>query len=207
MLEYLIVGGGFAFAAAAQPGPLQAFLLSRAAAQGWRRTLPAALSPLLSDVPIALLVLLAIGRLPGLAQQGLRAAGGILLMYLGWAAWREARIGPRAASSEDHSAPATLLQAALVNVLNPNPYLGWALVLGPAAITAWHRRPADAVVLVAAFYGTMVVSLAAFIVLAGTARLLKPRARRALILVSAVVLALLGVYQLAVGVRGVMTSA
>ncbi len=31
MIENMIIGGGFAFAAAVQPGPLQAFLLSRVA--------------------------------------------------------------------------------------------------------------------------------------------------------------------------------
>jgi len=80
MLENLVLGGGFAFAAAVQPGPLQAYLLSQVAARGWRRTLPAALAPLLSDGPIALLVLLVLGRLSVGAQQALRAAGGVLLL-------------------------------------------------------------------------------------------------------------------------------
>lgn len=61
MLPYLMLGGGLAFAAVLQPGPLQAFLLSRTIAHGWKRTLPAALSPVLSDLPIALLVLLVAG--------------------------------------------------------------------------------------------------------------------------------------------------
>ncbi len=43
MLPNVLLGSGFAFAAVIQPGPLQAFLLSRAVAAGWRRTLPAAL--------------------------------------------------------------------------------------------------------------------------------------------------------------------
>jgi threonine/homoserine/homoserine lactone efflux protein len=64
----------FAFAAAVQPGPLQAFLLSRAAADGWKRTLPASLGPLLSDVLPALLALFAFGRLPAAAQPLLRTA-------------------------------------------------------------------------------------------------------------------------------------
>lgn len=46
LLEYIFVGGSLAFAAAAQPGPLQAFLLSRVAAVGWKRTLPASLAPI-----------------------------------------------------------------------------------------------------------------------------------------------------------------
>jgi threonine/homoserine/homoserine lactone efflux protein len=79
VLEYLLIGGGFAFAAAIQPGPLQAFLLSSVAQKGWKRTLPASLSPLLSDGPIALLVLLVLNRVPETMGRVLQATGGVLL--------------------------------------------------------------------------------------------------------------------------------
>jgi threonine/homoserine/homoserine lactone efflux protein len=198
MTQYLLLGGGFAFAAAIQPGPLQAFLLTRVATIGWKRTLPACLSPLLSDGPIALVVLLLLGQLSATVQQLLRAAGGVLLLYLAWGAFRQWRTP--SAPAPDSPAPRTLLQAALVNVLNPNPYLGWALVLGPSVVAAWHQHPANAVALVAAFYGTMVVMLALFIALAGTARLLSPRALRRLVAASVLVLAGLGAYLLISGV-------
>jgi threonine/homoserine/homoserine lactone efflux protein len=201
MLQVLILGGGFAFAAVIQPGPLQAFLISRTIAAGWKRTLPAAFSPVLSDIPIALLVLLVLGRLPSLGQQLLRAAGGLLLLYLAWAALRQLRSDSEPTQPAPDSAPRTLLQATTVNLLNPNPYLGWALVLGPAAVTAWRQSPYLAVALVAAFYGVMVAGLALFIFIAGTARLLRPGAQRALVLLSAVTLAALGAYQLFAGVR------
>ncbi len=200
MLEYVALGIGFAFSAAIQPGPLQAFLLSRVAATGWKRTLPASLSPLLSDIPIALVVLLVLGRLPTVVQLVLRGAGGFLLLYLAWSTIRQVNRASEPSPESPNSAPRTFLQAALVNVLNPNPYLGWALVLGPAAEAAWHERPAWAVALVVAFYGTMVLTLAALIFLFGTARFLSPRAQRRLIWVSGLSLAALGVYQLAVSI-------
>jgi threonine/homoserine/homoserine lactone efflux protein len=199
MLENLALGGGFAFAAVVQPGPLQAYLLSQVAARGWRRTLPAALAPLLSDGPIALLVLLVLGQLSVGAQQLLRAAGGVLLLYLAWSAYRQWR-RPSPAANDASGTPRTVAQAVLVNLLNPNPYLGWALVLGPNAVAAWHRSPADAVALVAAFYGVLVAGLAVFIVAAGSARFLGPAGQRLLLLLSALALAALGVYQLAVSV-------
>ena len=199
MLENLLIGAGFAFAAAIQPGPLQAFLISRVTATGWRRTLPACLSPLLSDPPIALLVLLVLGQLPAIVQHLLRASGGGLLLYFAWAAFREWR-HPSATDSH-RSAPQTLLEAVLVNVLNPNPYLGWALVLGPAVLAAWHEQPSNALALVGAFYGTMVAMLALFILLVGTVRFLGPRGQRALVAASACALAGLGTYLLVTGVR------
>ena len=97
--------------------------------------------------------------------------------------------------------PRTFFEAALVNLLNPNPYLGWALILGPVVVTAWHETPGFGVAVVAAFYATMVSTLAVLIVLFGSARLLGPKLQRGLVLISVVILAGLGVYQLAVGVQ------
>ncbi len=192
MLEYLLLGCGLAFAATIQPGPLQAFLIARVAASGWRRTLPACLAPLLSDGPIALIALLALGQLPVWFQDLLRAAGGLLLIYLAWSAFVQWQKSDQLGASG--SAPRTFLAAVLVNLLNPNPYLGWALVLGPAVLAAWNESGIHAVALVLAFYGTMTVTLAGFILLAGTARCLGPRGQRALVGISAAVLAGLGVY-------------
>lgn len=202
MSEYLVFGIGFSFAAAVQPGPLQAFLLSTTAAHGWKRTLPAAFSPLLSDGPIALVVLLLLRQVPRGFEHAVQVAGGVLLLYLAaltFAEWRKRRDG---APGDSGSAPRTLLQATGVNLLNPNPYLGWSLVLGPLFLKAWHAAPMNAVVLIVAFYGTMVASLSAIIIVFGTVRSLGPCVVRVLLLLSAITLAGLGLYQLGAGVRG-----
>jgi len=196
MLESILLGGGFAFAAAVQPGPLQAFLLARVAEIGWRRVLPAALSPLVSDGPIAVAILLVLKHLPGGALRILQAAGGVLLLYLAWSTLRQWRKPAEAAAGPQASAPRTLLQAVAVNFLNPGPYLGWSLVLGPEFLKAWSSSPASAVVLVVAFYFTLVTMLAATIVLFGATSFLGPRGQRALLLVSGLTLAALGLYRL-----------
>jgi threonine/homoserine/homoserine lactone efflux protein len=194
VLPLVVLGCGFAFAAAVQPGPLQAFLLSRVLRHGWRRTLPAAFAPLISDGPIALLVLVVLRTMPLSVQRGLRLAGGAYLLTLAWSAFKEARVD--AAGAQLHTqTPRTLRQAVVVNLLNPNPYLGWAFVLGPAAIAAWAVSPSHTIALVVAFYATMTVTLAAFIAACGSASLLSPRVQRALMLVAAAALAGLGVWQ------------
>lgn len=204
MIERVLFASGYAFAAGVQPGPLQAFLLSRVARDGWRRTLPASLSPLLSDGPIALLALLVLGRLPQGAGRILQAAGGVLLLYFGVSALLPWKRQPGSAASLDDGAhaPRTLAQAALVNLLNPNPYLGWSLVLGPAVVSAWRASAAQAVAFVAAFYATMVVTLGLTILAFGATSLLTPGARRMLVLVSAIILGALGVHLLAAGLAG-----
>ena len=199
MLSSLLIGGGFGFAAAISPGPFQAFLVSRVAATGWRRTLPASLAPLISDVPIAFLVLVVLDQLPATMQHLLRASGGGLLLYLAYIGFRQWR--RTEAPNLQRSAPRALLDAVLVNALNPNAYLGWAFVLGPATIAAWHEHPSHAVAVVGAFYGTFVAMLVLFIFLIGTIRFLGSGAQRALIAASAFAMAAIGLYLLVSGVR------
>jgi threonine/homoserine/homoserine lactone efflux protein len=204
MLKYLIIGGGLGFTAAIQPGPLQAFLISRVSAYGWRRTLPASLAPVLSDGPIALVALLFLSQLPPITFSILQVAGGVLLMYLGVSALRQWRRAEDMAQVD--SEPRTLLAAVLVNLLNPNPYLGWALVLGPAALAAWGERPVYAVGLIVTFYGLMVLMMALFIVLVGTVRFLGSQAQRVLLGISAILLTGLGLYLLLTAVLELVGS-
>ncbi len=200
MLKYIVIGAGLAFSAAVQPGPLTAYILSRVVAIGWRRTLPAAFSPLLSDGPIALVALLVLGRLSPAMQGALRAAGGLLLLYFAWRAFRQWRRGGLYSRERAGKVPRTLLEAAFVNVLNPNPYLGWTLILGPAVMAAWREAPRMAVAVVTAFYATITAMLVVLILAFGSARLLGAKLQRALLLVSAAILAGIAVYQLAISI-------
>lgn len=204
MIEHALIGIGFALAAALQPGPLQAFLFSSVAQNGWKRTLPASFSPLISDGPIALVSLLLITRMPESMLAAMRAGGGLFLMYLAWSSFSQWRRRPESGAGSNDPAPRTLLRAATVNLLNPNPYLGWSLVLGPALISAWHQGPVIGYVLIISFYGTMVVALACTIALFGTTRFLGPAGRRFLLLASSIILALLGVYQIAASIAGML---
>lgn len=194
MLRYLLIGTGYALSAGLQPGPLQAFFLARVAEDGWRRTLPAAFAPLISDGPIALVALLLLSYLPDVFRDLLQAAGGFLLLTFAWASFNSWKNYQESKSGESQSAPKTILQAALVNLLNPNPYLGWSLVMGPAVLTAWNEGPRFAVILLLSFYITMISISLILIALMGTTRLLGSTARRKLNLISALLLGALGIY-------------
>ncbi|MBW1615794.1 MAG: LysE family transporter [Deltaproteobacteria bacterium] len=82
MNPYLIIGITYAFAAATQPGPLQAYLISQSLSKGWKQTLPAVFSPLLSDIPIIILTLLLLSKVNDNFIPILRGAGGFFLIYL-----------------------------------------------------------------------------------------------------------------------------
>jgi threonine/homoserine/homoserine lactone efflux protein len=195
MATYVILGMTYAFAAAVQPGPLQAYLISQALSHGWRRTLPAALSPLISDGPIIALVLLALSRLPPWLIPTVRLAGGVLLLYLAFAAARTWKAQGSGQAAQKRAEPRSLLGATTVNLMNPGPYLGWSLIMGPLLLKGWREDPVHGIALLASFYSVMVLSLAGLIVLFAAARGLGPRVSRALVGVSALALAGLGCWQ------------
>jgi threonine/homoserine/homoserine lactone efflux protein len=192
---YLLRGAVFGFAAAAQPGPFQTYLITQTVSKGWRKTLPAALAPLLSDGPILLLVLFVLSQVPAWLQRLLYLAGGLFIVYLAFnalLAWRNFRLeepGPETSNQR------SLLRAALMNALNPNPYIFWSLVTGPILVAGWHEAPVNGVGFLAGFYAAMIFSLGVIILVFGTARRLGPKVNRALLGISALVLFIFGLYQ------------
>jgi threonine/homoserine/homoserine lactone efflux protein len=197
----MVLGATCAFAAAVQPGPFLTYIISQTLEKGWRRTLPVALAPILSDGPVILLVLLVLTRVPEGFQGALRCAGGVFILYLAvqaLGAWRHSGSG---GIDTGEAAPGGVWSAVFVNLLNPNPYLAWSLVMGPLLTAAWREAPARGLAFLGSFYGTLVLTLAVFIVLFGQARDLGPRVTRALVGVSALALAALGCYQLWSGTR------
>jgi threonine/homoserine/homoserine lactone efflux protein len=203
MLLYIIQGIGYGFAAAVQPGPFQTYVISQALNTGWRRALPAAFAPLLSDGPIIALVLLALSRVPDWFQRVLYVAGGLFILYLArnaFVGWRDFRA---LKAEELASGRQNLLRAAMMNALSPGPYIFWSLVTGPILLAGWREASGNGVGFLAGFYLAMIASLGAIILVFATARRLGPRVNRALLGVSALALLGFGLYQLARGALGV----
>ena len=199
MWTYLIQGIGYGFAAAAQPGPFQAYLISQTLSNGWRRTLPAALAPLISDGPIIVLTLVVLSHVPVWFQRFLYIAGGLFILYLAYSAfvaWRnfdEAGVVTHSASRQ------SAIRAAMMNALSPGPYLYWSLVTGPILLAGWRKAPVNGIGFLVSFYATIILSLIAIIVVFGTARRFGPKVNRVFVGVSAIALASFGLYQLSLG--------
>jgi threonine/homoserine/homoserine lactone efflux protein len=199
---YLIQGLAYGFSAAVQPGPFQTYIIAQALDRGWRRALPVALAPLVSDGPIVALVLLVLSRMPVWLQQGLYLAGGAFVLSLAWGAFTAWRDFDAGATREPAPPEQSVLKAALTNALSPAPYIYWSVVTGPILLTGWRETPVHGVAFLAGFYGALVGALAGIIVLFGAARELGPRVNRILLGVSALALAAFGIYQLYLGVSG-----
>ena len=138
--------------------------------------------------------------MPAGFERGLRLAGGVFLLVLAWRAARTWRTWtPETVIGGSTSGRESLVGATVVNLLNPGPYLGWGLVMGPLLLQAWRETPAHAVALLAVFYATLVSGMIATVLLFAGARRLGPRVNRALVGLSALALAAFGLWQLWLG--------
>ncbi len=193
------------FSACVMPGVFQTYLISEALRRGWRRGLLVALGPLISDGPIILVVVLLLSRLPGWTLSALQAVGGLYVLYLAWRAWGVARATAdlQATSSEDDQRR-SLIQAATINLLNPNVYLFWATVSGPLLAEGWQRSHGLAAGFLAVFYGALFGTELALVAVVSSVRGLKPGLTRWLLAASAVLMAGLGMAQIVAGMRGLL---
>lgn len=196
MWVYLLQGIGFGFAAAAQPGPLQTYIISQSLLHGWKKTLIAAFAPLVSDAPIIALCLFVLSRIPSWFERALNLAGGIFLLYLAFGAYRSWKTFNEVMLSSDSEKSQNLVKAALTNVLSPGPYLFWSLITGPLLIQGWNEAPALGISLLAGFYTTFILSLMLIIVVFGTLQQLGERVQRTMIGVSAIALFCFALFQL-----------
>jgi len=200
MWLYIIQGIGYGFAAAAQPGPFQTYIISQSLTKGWRKTLIAALAPLVSDPPIITLCLLVLSQVPIWFQRFLYITGGLFILYLAYStykAWKNFDSNIPVSQSETGQ---SLWKAAMMNALSPGPYIFWSLVTGPILIRGWRETPIHGISFMAGFYVTMISMLGLIIIVFGTARELGPKVNCTLLGVSTIALFCFGLYQLWQGI-------
>lgn len=198
---YFLQGLLLGISAAASPGPFQAYLLARALKGGWRRTWAAAFAPLISDGPVVLLVLLVLSVVPAWLLAALRLAGGFFLLYLAWGILspllrsKPDETAPEGGASPPQSGGKTLWQAAVMNALSPGPWIFWSTVAGPAFLQGWQAAPADGFGFLAGFYSAMLAVLSVLIAVFAVLGRARPRFVRFFHLVSGLLLAGFGLYQ------------
>lgn len=201
MFKYLVFGATYAFACAVQPGPFQTFLITQTLEKGWKRTLPAALAPLFSDGPIILIAVVLLRTMPSWLEPLLFFTGGLFLMYLAFLSYRNWQSSPSSPPVTEPLQANTLTKAAIVNLLNPNPWLGWSLVMGPLLVTGWRESPFHGIILLTGFYLTMIITTAILIILFAGAGRIGPRVNRIMLFIATFGLVLFGVYAMARGIR------
>ncbi len=201
MIPYLILGMTYAFAAAVQPGPFLTYLISQTLTNGWARTVPAAFAPLLSDIPIIALVLLVLSRMPSWLVQALQLAGGVFLLFLAYGAYGTWRTFNSEKPVANNTVRQAFLKATVVMLLNPGPYIGWSLVMGPLLLKGWRETPSHGIALLAGFYSILILVTLGIMLLFSIARKTGPRISRSLIGLSAIALTVFGLYEIGQGIR------
>lgn len=194
-MYYLSQGIIFGLYAAVLPGPLQAFLLSRILQNGWKRTLPLAFVPLLSDGPIMLTLFLVLSQLPVWFPTGLRIVGGVFILYLAWDAFHTKIDTEKIIVSEEFKAvdKAGFIKGVTMNLLNPNVYIFWATIGVPTILAGWETSPINGAAYILGMYGAMIPAIMGWISLVGTIGLLKPTVQQIIARVIALLLLIVGI--------------
>jgi threonine/homoserine/homoserine lactone efflux protein len=200
MIDYLIFGISYALVCVVQPGPFQVFLFSQSLTNGWRKTIPLVFAPLISDLPIIILVLFVLKKVTPDGLLLLQCIGGLFLLYLAYNAYRSwCRFDQN--MNKNISSQVNVFKAVMINLLNPNPYMVWSLVMGPLLIKGWNANHSYAIVLLAGFYSSMITYSIGMVILFAAARNLGQRVNRISVGISVICLALFGLYKLWSGIK------
>ncbi len=155
-MDLLLMGLGLGLAAGVSPGPLLTLVVASTLSRGFGAGLRVALAPILTDAPIILLALLVLRDLPTSWLNLIGALGGCVIVYLGVGTLRDPSYGEEPGT--DGGDARDLLRGALVNLLNPHPWVFWITVQGPLVLQGWRRSPWTAALFVTAFYTAIVGS-------------------------------------------------
>jgi threonine/homoserine/homoserine lactone efflux protein len=196
MLAYYIsIGISYALSAVAIPGALQANLLAVTLRYGWRRSIILILSPLISDIPIIILMVGILGALPEWALDAIRIFGGFFLFYIAYGAYKQFRNGEtfKVAKNDFAESPRQLLvKAVTINLLTPGPYIFWGTLNGPTFVAAARESIWYVVAFMLAFYGVFVGGLALLVFTFDRLGSISPRATRGILLFTMVLLVYFG---------------
>jgi threonine/homoserine/homoserine lactone efflux protein len=153
MWSYLGWGLSMGLSAGISPGPLLALVVAASLRSGLAGGLRVAVAPFLTDVPIVVLSVLLIDRLPPESTRWIGTAGGLVVIWIGVGIIRSTREAALDADVGAVSDPRReLWRGMLVNALNPHPYLFWTTVGGPTLVKGWNASPWYALAFLVSFY-------------------------------------------------------
>lgn len=186
-------------------GPFKIFVLSQSLRQGWQRSLPLALVPLLADIPVIMLIWLLLRQLPNWTLNGLYLTGGLFYIYLAYGLIRSARQQVSQATLE--IAPRrTFWQAITAVWITPQIYISWSIIgipalLGYGAQSSWYAAG-----FLVGFYLFWIGGLALQIIVAGQAGKFSGRTNAYLIAIAALLLVGFGIFQFWIGATNLLGS-
>ena len=168
MIETLAIGVVLGLPAGLAPGPLLTLVISQTLKHDAKEGLKVALAPLITDLPIILVTLFVLMKLADfeLILGMISLLGGAFISYL---AYKGIRTKPLEITFQE-SHPKSLKKGALVNALNPHPYLFWFSVGAPTVTKAMTQSILSAVAFVGGFYVFLVGSKIVLAIFVGKSR-------------------------------------
>lgn len=158
-MSYLLLGLTLGFGAGISPGPLMALVVTASLRKGLDGGLRVAVAPLITDLPIILLTLFVLDRMPDWTLRALATVGGLVVIYIGVEILRSARTATLAGETEQaEHVNSELWRGVLVNALNPNPYIFWVTIGGPTLLAGWKESSTYPLAFLVSFYTLLVGS-------------------------------------------------
>lgn len=187
-------------------GPFKIFVLSHALQRGWRRALPLALTPLVADIPVILLVWLVLRQLPERTLDVLRITGGLFFFYLAYVLFRNARRMQAVDTTVANVQNRTFWQAILAIWISPQVYINWTVIGIPALLGYIEQALWRGAAFLGLFYTLWIGGLAVQIILFSQAGKIHPQVNNLAILVASLLLVSFGVFQIHTGVTGLVST-
>lgn len=195
---FLTTGMTLGLSAGLSPGPLSTLVISHSLRHGTREGIKVAVAPFLTDVPIVLVSVFVLSQLRDsqTAFGLISMIGAAVLFYLSYESFKVEQLEVELGDAEARS----LAKGALVNFLNPSPYLFWLTVGGPKVVEAWKHSTFTAMWFLVGFYVCLVGSkMLMAIVAARSKRLLAGKLYRYVMRILGVALIALGFVMLQEG--------
>jgi len=154
--ESLLFGIVVGLAAGLSPGPLITLVVSETLKNGKKEGIEVAISPLISELPIILFVLLVLSSVGGnfLVLGAISLIGALFLIYLGLSNLR----ADVKESRKHFGRNGALLSGVTTNLLNPNTYMFWLTIGGPRILDSLQVDISMAIFFVIGFYTMLVGS-------------------------------------------------
>jgi len=156
MIASISAGIVLGLSAGFSPGPLLTLVIYQTLRHSIKEGVKVALAPLITDLPIILISTSVLARLANFRTilGIISLIGGLFVMYLAYKSFRTSRLDINVQEAE----PQSLRKAAVVNALNPQPYLFWFSVGAPTIIKTWEENLFAALAFVIGFYACLVGS-------------------------------------------------
>lgn len=153
--DSLLFGIIFGLAAGLSPGPLITLVVSETLKNGKKEGIEVAISPLISESPIILFVLVILSSAAenSILMGVISLLGACFLIYLGLSNLRAVK------ESKDHPGKDNaLLRGITTNLLNPNTYMFWLTIGGPRILESAQFHISATILFILGFYMMLVGS-------------------------------------------------